>query len=143
MTNMDVYPPDAQGREAHMRAVEEAMINAITDMEYESMLQVIKRILALRTHLEERGMSAEMSLQLIFKMAFAREQGISLEEVYDPIAFGDLTDTELAAKNFVDDMQRSFRIGFSEDEVADIKTIKELISGSTNAFIRSEDFVFS
>jgi hypothetical protein len=132
MTNMDVYPPDAQGREAHMRAVEEAMINAITDMEYESMLQVIKRILALRTHLEERGMSAEMSLQLIFKMAFAREQGISLEEVYDPIAFGDLTDTELAAKNFVDDMQRSFRIGFSEDEVADIKTIKDLVSAIIN-----------
>lgn len=105
------------------------MINAVTDMEYEGMLQVMKRILALRTHLEERGMSEEMTLQLIFKMAFAREQGIPLEEVYDPIAFGNYTDTELAAKNFIDDMQRSFRVEFSDDETASIKTIRDLVAG--------------
>jgi hypothetical protein len=129
MKNTDVYPPDAEGREAHMRAVEEAMINAVTDMEYEGLVQVVKRILALRTHLEEKGMSAEMTLQLIFKMAFAREQGIPIDEVYDPIAFGNLTDTGLAAKNFIDDMQRSFRIEFSDEETDSIKTIKDLATG--------------
>jgi acyl carrier protein len=124
---MENNPSFAEDKEAQLRAMEEAMIHAVTDMEYESMLQVLKRILALRTHLDERGMSAEMPLQLIFKMAFAREQGIDVEEVYDPIAFADLTDSQLATNNFIVDMQRSFHIAFSEDETLSIKTIKDLV----------------
>jgi hypothetical protein len=124
---MDIYSSFAEGPKSHLRAMEDAMINAVTDMEYEGTLQVMKRILGLRTHLDERGMSAEMPLQLIFKMAFAREQGIDVEEVYDPIAFADLTDSQLAANNFVADMQRSFHLDFTDDETSGIRTIKDLV----------------
>ncbi|MGZ5243194.1 MAG: hypothetical protein ACXWDO_06360 [Bacteroidia bacterium] len=104
-----------------------AMEDAIKDMYYESMLLVLKRIISLRTNLDENGLNAQTRLATIFKMVFAKEQGVSLEEVYDPEAMAGLTDSQLATHNFINDMEKAFNVDFSDDEIENIVSIKDLV----------------
>lgn len=105
---------------------ENAMEDAIKDMYFESMMLVLKRIISLRTNLEETALNAHTKLATIFKMVFAREQGVPLDEVYDPEAMAGFTDSQLATHNFITDMQKTFNIAFSEEEVSNIASIKDL-----------------
>ncbi len=103
-----------------------AMEHAISDMYFESMMLVLKRIISLRTNLDEASLTALTKISTIFKMVFAKEQGVSLDEVYDPEAMAGFTDSELAANNFINDMQKTFHINLNDNEITGILTIKDL-----------------
>jgi hypothetical protein len=103
-----------------------ALEEAVHNMRYENMLAVLKRIINLRTHLPEEKLDESLSLNTIFKLAFSIEQGVNIDEVYDPEAFNGLTDTQLAARNLVDDIQKTFAVQLSVIELSGILTLKDL-----------------
>jgi hypothetical protein len=103
-----------------------ALAAAIQSMQYESMLNTLKHIIKLRTHLPEEKIDENMALNIIFKMAFSMEQGVSIDEVYDPEAFNGLTDTQLAAKNLVSDIQKTFSIQLSTPEINSVHSLSDL-----------------
>lgn len=107
--------------------VDNALEEAVRDMYFESMMHVMKRIVSLRTNLDENIINAQTEITTIFKMVFAKEQGVGLDDVYDPEAFAGLKDSQLAAGNFVNDMQKAFNVNFNNEEIASISTIKDLV----------------
>jgi hypothetical protein len=112
--------------EAGSHKILEALTDAVANMSYENMLFVLKKIISLRTDMQESQLVPELMLSTLFKMVFAREQGVPLQEVYDPIAFGGYTDSQLAARNLLDDMQKTFNVDFAIEESITIRTIGDL-----------------
>ncbi|RYD83555.1 MAG: hypothetical protein EOP53_00510 [Sphingobacteriales bacterium] len=107
--------------------VDLALGDAVKDMYFESMMLVMKRIVSLRTNLDEDIINAHTKISTIFKMVFAKEQGVGLEEVYDPEAMAGFTDSQLAASNFITDMQKAFNVDFNAQEIENIATVRDLV----------------
>lgn len=103
-----------------------ALYDAVRYMHYENMVNVLRKVIALRINVEEELIQPETSLFTLYKMSFAKEQGVPLEQVYDPEAMQGLTDSQLATNNLLTDMQKTFGVDFEAEEVNKINTLKDL-----------------
>jgi hypothetical protein len=106
--------------------MKKALKQATHNMALENMISVLKKIISLRTNLSEELIQPEHSLALLCKMSFAGEQGVKLEEVYDPEVFNGFTDSELATLNLLEDMQKTFNVAFDHQEKQNVKTLNDL-----------------
>jgi hypothetical protein len=106
--------------------VQHAMLDAVEGMQYENMLLAIRHIISLRTSIPESDIKPEMTLTEVFKLAFALEQGMNVSDVYDPLAFEGVSDTQLASKNLLQDMERAFNVHLDMAEEERILTVHDL-----------------
>lgn len=107
--------------------IQTALKNAVSNMEYEKMFSVIRKIISLRIHLPEDDILENSMLEELYKKTFALEQDVKIEEVYDPEVFNGVTDTQLATMNLVNDLQKAFCIEFDTEVLDTIKTVKDLV----------------
>jgi hypothetical protein len=103
-----------------------ALYDAVRYMHYENMVNVLRKVISLRINVEEEKIQPETELPTLYKMSFAKEQGVPLDQVYDPIAMQGLTDSQLAANNLLNDMQKTFGVDFDPGDFHKINTIKDL-----------------
>lgn len=103
-----------------------ALYDAVRYMHYENMVNILRKVISLRINVEEEKIQPETDLPTLYKMSFAKEQGVPVDQVYDPIAMQGLTDSQLAANNLLNDMQKTFGVDFDPVDFHKINTIKDL-----------------
>jgi hypothetical protein len=118
--------PVKMANDATPKNISGALYDAVRYMHYENMVNILRKVISLRINVEEDLIQPDTDLSTLYKMSFAREQGVPLDEVYDPEAMKGLTDSQLATNNLLNDMQKTFGVDFDPADFQKINTIKDL-----------------
>lgn len=112
--------------EAIPKNISGALYDAVRYMHCENMVNILRKVISLRINVEEELIQPETDLSTLYKMSFAKEQGVPLDQVYDPEAMEGFTDSQLATNNLLNDMQKTFGVDFDPVDFQKINTIKDL-----------------